>query len=337
MELKEFLDQYVIGQDDAKVVLSVAIANHYKRVYHPSSSVEVQKANILLLGPTGSGKTLLAKSVARFLNVPFTVADATSLTEAGYVGDDVESMIARLLIAADGDVEKAQRGIVFIDEVDKISRKSESATLSRDVSGEGVQQALLKVVEGTTVRVPSSGNRKHAMGMGDLVEINTSNILFLAGGAFVGIEKIVATRKAPGTMGFGASSVSAPLGGAEVEADDLIKYGMIPEFVGRFPNVVAVEKLPKDALVRILREVKNNFVDQYTHLFSIDGIDLDFQDSSLEVIASRAIKSGTGARGLQTEVERVLRPHMFKIKQYKSRGIKTLTVTPKMVNSPTTL
>jgi ATP-dependent Clp protease ATP-binding subunit ClpX len=336
MDLKEYLDQYVIGQDSAKIMLSVAIANHYKRIQHTSTDVEIDKANVLLLGPTGSGKTLLARSVARFLDVPFAIADATSLTEAGYVGDDVETLIARLVTAAGGDVSKAERGIIFIDEIDKIARKSESASITRDVSGEGVQQALLKLVEGASVRVPTTGNRKHPGG--DMVEVNTRNILFIAGGAFVGVEKIVKSRKSPTSCGFtSAVAVTAEVDVSEVTPDDLVKFGLIPEFVGRFPNRVTLQKLSKDTLVQILSNVKNSLSDQYKTLFQIDGVDLDLPRDTLDDIAQRTLKSNTGARGLQTELERILLPHMFNIKRYRNAGIKTLTITPEMVNNPKAL
>lgn len=336
MDLKEYLDQYVIGQDSAKIMLSVAIANHYKRIQHTSTDVEIDKANVLLLGPTGSGKTLLARSVARFLDVPFAIADATSLTEAGYVGDDVETLIARLVTAAGGDVSKAERGIIFVDEIDKIARKSESASITRDVSGEGVQQALLKLVEGASVRVPTTGNRKHPGG--DMVEVNTRNILFIAGGAFVGVEKIVKSRKSPTSCGFtSAVAATAEVDVSEVTPDDLVKFGLIPEFVGRFPNRVTLQKLSKDTLVQILSNVKNSLSDQYKTLFQIDGVDLDLPRDTLDDIAQRTLKSNTGARGLQTELERILLPHMFNIKRYRNAGIKTLTITPEMVNNPKAL
>ena len=334
--LKEYLDQYVIDQDAAKIMISVAIANHYKRINNTDTDVEIDKANLLLLGPTGSGKTLLARSVAKFLDVPFAVADATSLTEAGYVGDDVETLIARLLTAAGGDVEKAQHGIIFVDEIDKIARKSESASITRDVSGEGVQQALLKLVEGASVRVPTTGNRKHPSS--EMVEVNTKNILFIAGGAFVGLEKIIDMRKSPTTVGFTNQvhqKSEAVLG--DVQPDDLVKYGLIPEFVGRFPNRVTLEKLSKDALVKILSDVKNSLTKQYQTLFSIDGVALEFDPESLVTIAERTMTANTGARGLQTELERTLLPYMYNIKRYRKNGNKSLTITSELVNNPATI
>lgn len=331
--IKAFLDQYVIGQDAAKRVLSVAIANHYKRITFPPIHVDIQKGNVLLIGPTGSGKTHMAKTVAKYLNVPFVVADATSLTEAGYVGDDVESMISMLLNAADGDVSRAERGIVFIDEIDKIARKSESTSITRDVSGEGVQQALLKLVEGTICRVPASGGRKHPTG--DKIEVNTKNILFIAGGAFVGLKDLVASRVKGTSIGFSATIADDSEGDLkEVGPDDLIKFGLIPEFIGRFTTTVAIEELTKDEMIRVLTEVKNNYPDQYKYLLSLDDIELSFTADALDQLAENTMKLKTGARGLHTEIERVLMCHMFNTRTYRENNVKTLNIDREQVNNP---
>jgi len=335
VELKEFLDKYVIGQEMAKVVLSVAVANHYKRINNTSTEIELDKANILLLGPTGCGKTLLAKSVARFLDVPFAIADATSITEAGYVGDDVETLIGKLLNSADGDVEKAQRGIVFLDEVDKISRKSESSSITRDVSGEGVQQALLKLVEGTICRVPA-GNVGRKNPQAEMIEIDTKNILFIAGGAFVGLEDVVKRRASSDSgIGFGVTiKDNTPGSLGDIEPDDLVKFGLIPEFVGRFPTNVALEQLTEDQLVYVLTEIRNSLVAQYTYLFETDGVALTFSVDALREIAQNAHKRKTGARSLQAELERILMPHMYSLKEYANSKITQVEITPELVNNP---
>ena len=332
--IKSFLDDHIIGQDRAKSVLSVAIANHYKRINHPPKNLEISKGNVLLIGPTGTGKTLLAKTVAKYLNVPFVVADATSLTESGYVGDDVESMISMLLANAGGNKALAERGIVFIDEIDKIARKSESANLTRDVSGEGVQQALLKLVEGTVCRIPHSGGRKHPSG--DMIEVDTKNILFIGGGAFVGLSDILNGRLNGTSIGFGAeikddkkeSDLSL------VSPDDLVSFGMIPEFIGRFTTTVNVANLTKEELIRVLVEVKNNYVAQYQYLLSLDNINLAFSEDAIEQIAENTMKLNTGARGLHTEIERCLMPHMFKTKTYRENNVTEILIDKEQVLLP---
>ena len=331
--IMQYLDEHVVGQTQAKRVLSVAMVNHYKRISRPGT--DIQKANLLMIGPTGTGKTLLARTVARYLDVPFVIADATCLTEAGYVGDDVESMIARLLSAANGDVTACERGIVFLDEIDKIARKSESATVSRDVSGEGVQQALLKLVEGTRCRVPAPGSRK---GPGsDMVDIDTTNILFIAGGAFVGLERITQNRVQGTAMGFAANIGAAASTEITVVPDDLVRYGMIPEFVGRFCTYVGLQDLTKSELIHILTGVRGNLVAQYQWLFEEDGIDLEFDTESLDLIAQRTLQTRTGARGLHNELERVLLPHMFDLPRYRKQDIVKVMINKTQVNTPMTL
>ena len=333
-DVRDYLDQHVVGQDEAKIILGVAIANHYKRISRADSTIA--KSNILMIGPTGTGKTLMARTVAQYLDVPFVIADATCLTEAGYVGDDVESMIARLYTAADGDVERCQRGIVFLDEIDKIARKSESATVSRDVSGEGVQQALLKLVEGTKCRISPHGTKKTSSS--EMVEIDTTNILFVASGAFVGLDRVIQTRVQGTAMGFGATISSKNLPNIDpATPDDLVKYGMIPEFVGRFNSYVNLHDLTKEQLVNILTEVKGNFVEQYKWLFNQDNVELEFDSESLDIIAERTLKTRTGARGLHSELERVLLPHMFDLPRYCKQSILQVTINKTQVNTPMTL
>jgi ATP-dependent Clp protease ATP-binding subunit ClpX len=336
MQLKSYLDQYVIGQEQTKIMLSVAIVNHYKRISNTDKDLEISKANILMVGPSGCGKTLLAKSVARYLDVPFAIADATSVTEAGYVGDDVETLISRLYAASGDDIEKTQRGIIFVDEIDKIARKSESASITRDVSGEGVQQALLKIVEGTQCRIPVGRGRKHPAG--DMIEIDTTNILFIAGGAFVGLDAIIKNRRSGTSIGFGSTiKNSEEVSLTDICPDDLVKFGLIPEFVGRFPGVVTLEKLTHEDLVRILLESKNNLIEQYRWLFKQDSIDLQFDSDAIIAIVDRSVKAGTGARALHSEIERVLMPHMFHLKQYQFWGLDCVTVTEAQVNNPIVL
>lgn len=331
--IKDYLDEFVIGQDEAKIALSVAVSQHFKRINNPSKDIKLEKTNVLLLGPTGCGKTMLARKIAEYLDLPFAICDATGITEAGYVGDDVESILTRLINEADGDIDKASRGIVYIDEIDKIARKGESTSITRDVSGEGVQQALLKMVEGSIMRVPSTGKRKHPGS--DMQEINTEGILFICGGAFVGLEKIIQNRTEKTGIGFNAV-VDKKLENApnlnQITPKDLIQFGFIPEFIGRFGVITNVEELTEEQLVQVLKDTKNSIVNQYQYIFELDGIKLEFDHDSLLEVATKSKSLKTNARGLKNILEKTLLPYQFDAQNLVERGLSTIRISKDTVN-----
>jgi ATP-dependent Clp protease ATP-binding subunit ClpX len=333
VQIKEYLDRYVIGQDDAKIALSVAVSQHFKRINNPSKTVELEKTNVLMLGPTGCGKTMMARKIAEYLDLPFAICDATGITEAGYVGDDVESILSRLITEADGDIEKASLGIVYIDEIDKIAKKGENVSLTRDVSGEGVQQALLKMIEGNIMRIPSTGKRKHPNG--DMQEIDTRNILFICGGAFVGLDKIIQNRTQSRGIGFRANvhdqeTIQQHVF-RQVTNKDIIQYGFIPEFVGRFGLVINVDELSVDDLIRVLQEPQNSFIRQYQYIFELDHIELVIKDDAVRYIAERAKELKTNARGLKNIIEKCLLPYQFEAVDLVERGLKKIIISKSTV------
>jgi len=334
--IKDYLDEYIIGQDQAKISLSVAVSQHFKRINNPSRSIELEKTNVLLLGPTGCGKTMMARKIAQYLDLPFAICDATGITEAGYVGDDVESILTRLISEADGDIEKASRGIVYIDEIDKIARKGESTSITRDVSGEGVQQALLKMIEGSVMRLPSNSKRKHPGS--DMQEIDTQGILFICGGAFVGLDKIIEKRMNKRSVGFHAE-FSSPDDDKnifqEVITKDLIKFGLIPEFVGRFGLITNVNELTEAQLVEILTKTKNSPIKQYEYMFDLDNIKLEFDNESMYSIAAKAKELETNARGLKNIIEKILLPYQFDAVELVERGLSTIRITKDTINGKT--
>jgi len=337
--IKEYLDNYVIGQDDAKIALSVAVSQHFKRINNPNTDIEIEKTNVLMLGPTGCGKTMMARKIAEYLDVPFAICDATGITEAGYVGDDVESILSRLLTEADGDVDRASLGIVYIDEIDKIAKKGENVSLTRDVSGEGVQQALLKIIEGGIARVPTTGKRKHPSG--DMLEMDTRNILFICGGAFVGFDKIIQQRIKSKGIGFQAAvqdQKEIDRIYQQVTNKDIIQYGLIPEFIGRFGLIVNVDELSVEDLVQVLKEPRNSFVRQYKYIFELDNIELEFEETALTTIAKKAKELKTNARGLKNIIEKCLLPYQFDAVNLVERGLKKIIISKDTVEGkPATL